>query len=68
MFVESDFTTWRKVSRGPVERILVEVAKLVEGGVFFGLVSMSVSKFSFVVIVNCEKSWGEVKDVIAGIE
>ena len=67
MFIESNFRTWRKVSRGPVKRVLIEVAKLVEGGVF-GIVSMNVSKFSFVVIVNCEKSWEEVKDAILEIE
>ena len=50
-----------------MKRVLIEVAKLVEGGVF-GIVSMNVSKFSFVVIVNCEKSWEEVKDAILEIE
>jgi hypothetical protein len=60
MHAPSTFITWRKFSSRSVEEILVDVTKLVEKGVF-DIISLSVSKVSFVAVVGCEKNWEEVE-------
>jgi hypothetical protein len=66
MHTPSTFITWRKFSSRSVEEILIDFTKLVEKGVF-DVISLSVSKVSFVAVVGCEKSWDEVEGEIFGV-
>jgi hypothetical protein len=61
MHAPSTFYTWRKSSSRSVDELLVDFTKLVDKGVFT-VISLSVSKVSFVAVVGCEKSWDEIKD------
>jgi hypothetical protein len=60
MHPSSTFITWRKFSSRTVEETLVNFTRLVEKGVF-DIISLSVSKLSFVAVVGCEKNWDEVE-------
>jgi len=65
LYAESDFTTFRKESRGPIERILVDFAKALEKDVFDEVVSVNASKHLFCVTVICTKNKNEgVMDAI----
>jgi hypothetical protein len=62
--VRSDFSIIRKESRGPIERIMVDFAKVLESGLF-EVVSVNASKHLFCVTVYCEKNRDEgVRDEI----
>jgi hypothetical protein len=61
MHAPSTFYTWRKTSSRSVEQLLVDFTKLVAKG-DFTVISLSISKVSFVAVVGCEKSWDEIKD------
>lgn len=61
MYAPSSFQTWRKFSSRSIEELLVGFTKLVEKGVFT-VISLSVSRVSFVAVVGCEKDWDEIKD------
>jgi len=61
MYAPSTFSTWRRYSSRSIEELLVDFTKLVEKGVFT-VISLNVSKASFVAVVGCEKSWDEIKD------
>jgi len=61
MYAPSTFSTWRKSSSRSIEELLVDFTKLVEKG-DLTVISLSVSKASFVAVVGCEKSWDEIKD------
>lgn len=64
MYAPSTFITWHKHSSRPIEQLLVDFTNLVNRGVF-SIISLSVSKASFVAIVACEREWDEVeKDVL----
>jgi hypothetical protein len=60
MHPSSTFITWRKFSSRTLEETLVDFTRLVEKGVF-NIISLSVSKLSFVAVVGCEKNWDEVE-------
>ncbi|KAI4949130.1 hypothetical protein J4E91_005594 [Alternaria rosae] len=63
----SDFITVRKESRGPIERILVDFARVLESGMF-ELVSVNASKHLFCVVVACEKNRDEgVMDLVSSV-
>jgi hypothetical protein len=51
---DSNFTIFRRESRGPIERILVDFAKALETELF-EVVSVNASKNLFCVTVVCEK-------------
>lgn len=59
LYADSDFLCFRKESRGPIERILVDFAKALETGVFEEVVSVNVSKHMFCVTVICTKNKNE---------
>ena len=61
MHAPSTFYIWRKSSSRSLEELLVDSTKLVDKGVFT-VISLSVSKVSFVAVVECEKGWDEIKD------
>jgi hypothetical protein len=59
LYAPSNFTTFRKESRGPIERILVDFAKVLESGIFEEVYSVSASKHLFCVTVVCTKNKDE---------
>jgi hypothetical protein len=59
LYANSDFICFRKESRGPIERILVDFAKVLETGVFENVVSVNASKHLFAVTVVCMKNKNE---------
>lgn len=67
LHADSDFTAFRKKSDGPMERILVDFARVVEAGVFEEVVSVTASKYMFNVTVVCSKGWDEVSGFIGAI-
>lgn len=56
VYVHSDFICVRKESRGPIERILMDFAKVLECGVFEEVLSVNASKHLFCVTVACTKN------------
>ena len=56
LYAESDFMTFRKESQGPIARILVDFARVLELGLFEDVVSVNASKYLFCVTVICEKN------------
>ena len=68
LYVESDFMTFRKESRGPIERILSDFGKVMERGVFDQVVAVNASKNLFCVTVICTKDMDDgVKDAIFSV-
>ncbi|TIA63871.1 hypothetical protein D6C77_01809 [Aureobasidium pullulans] len=65
MYTPNTFSTWRKTSSRSIAELLVDFAKLVDDGVV-DVISLNVSKASFVAVVGCERDWDEVKDLIFG--
>ncbi|THX95040.1 hypothetical protein D6C90_00890 [Aureobasidium pullulans] len=65
MYAPSTFSTWRKTSSRSIAELLVDFAKLVDDGIV-SVISLNVSKASFVAVVGCERDWDEVKDLIFG--
>jgi len=61
MYVHSDFITFRKQSSLSVDRVLLEVAKHVEDGLY-SIISISASKHSFVVVCGTKKTMAELGD------
>lgn len=64
MYAPSTFVTWRKQSTRSIEQLLIDFTTLVDKGVF-GVISLSVSKASFVAVVGCEKSWEEIQERVS---
>jgi len=65
MYAPSSFVTWRKWSTRSVVDLLVDMSRLVEKGLV-EIVSLSVSRSSFVAVVGCELGWDDVsQDIIA---
>lgn len=63
----SDFLTFRKESRGPIERILVDFARVLESGMF-EVYSVNASKHLFCVTVACAKNKdGGVMDLVLSV-
>jgi hypothetical protein len=54
--VRSNFTMFRKESRGPIERILVDFATVLESGVIDQVISVNASKHLFCVTLVTEKN------------
>jgi hypothetical protein len=54
--VRSNFTMFRKESRGPIERILVDFATVLESGVIDQVISVNASKHLFCVTFATEKN------------
>lgn len=63
----SDFSIFRKESRGPIERILADFARVLESGLF-KVYSVNASKNLFCVVVACEKNSDEgVMDLVLSV-
>jgi hypothetical protein len=56
LYSESDFITVRKESRGPIERIIVDFARVLELNLFEQVVSVNASKHLFCVTVICTRN------------
>jgi hypothetical protein len=68
IYAESDFVCFRKESQGPIERILIDFAKVLESGVFEEVVCVNASKHLFCVTVACTKNKDEgVMDAILSV-
>jgi hypothetical protein len=52
----SNFIMFRKESRGPIERILVDFATVLESGVIDQIISVNASKHLFCVTLATEKN------------
>ncbi|THX29127.1 hypothetical protein D6D12_04404 [Aureobasidium pullulans] len=65
MYAPSTFSTWRKTSSRSIAELLFDFAKLVDDGIV-SVISLNVSKASFVAVLGCERDWDEVKDLIFG--
>ena len=63
MYTPSTFVTWRKQSTRSVENLLNDFTNLVNQGVF-KVISLSVSKASFVAVVACERDWEDIEGEI----
>lgn len=63
MYAPSTFITWRKQSTRPAEQLLTDFTNLVKQGVF-SIISLSVSKASFVAVVACAKEWDDVQEEV----
>ncbi|KAI4657906.1 uncharacterized protein J4E78_006295 [Alternaria triticimaculans] len=61
MDIRSDFRSIRKSSRGPIGRILVDFAKVLESELF-EVISVNASKHLFCVVVACQKNMNEGVD------
>ncbi|CAD0094088.1 unnamed protein product [Aureobasidium vineae] len=61
MYAPSTFITWRKHSRRSVEELLNDFTNLVNRGVL-SIINLSVSKASFVAVVECERDWDEIEE------
>jgi len=61
MDIRSDFRSMRKSSRGPIGRILVDFAKVLESGMF-EVISVNASKHMFCAVVACQKNRDEGVD------
>jgi len=57
MFIESSSSTFRKESRGPIERILAEFGKALSTGVFAEVYNVTATKNMFCVVLVCFKGW-----------
>lgn len=55
----SNFTCFRKESRGPIERILIDFARVLETGVLEEVISVNASKYLFCVTIACPKNKNE---------
>jgi hypothetical protein len=55
----SDFIAFRKESRGPIERILVDLARVLESGVIDEIISVNASKHLFCVTLATQKNQNE---------
>jgi hypothetical protein len=55
----SDFIAFRKESRGPIERILVDFARVLESGVIDEIISVNASKHLFCVTLATQKNQNE---------
>ncbi|KAH7071600.1 hypothetical protein FB567DRAFT_455249, partial [Paraphoma chrysanthemicola] len=51
----SNFLTFRKESRGPIERILQDFASVLQSGVIDEVVSVNASRNMFCVVVACRR-------------
>jgi hypothetical protein len=67
LYAESDFSVYRKQSTGPVERILVDLAKVIEAGVMEQVISVCATKHTVSITVACTKQWEDVKDKVTGV-
>lgn len=67
LHADSDFTIFRKKSDGPMERILVDFARVVDAGVFEEVVSVAASKYLLIVTVVCSKGWDEVSEFVGAV-
>jgi hypothetical protein len=66
--VRSDFICFRKESRGPIERILVDFAKVLASGVIDEVISVNASKHLFCVTLATKKNQDEgVNDQIYSV-
>jgi len=54
--VRSNFTIFRKESRGPIERILLDFARVVASGVFDEVISVNASKHLLCVVVATKRN------------
>jgi hypothetical protein len=54
--IRSNFIMYRKESRGPIERILVDFATVLDSGVIDQIVSVNASKHLFCVTLATEKN------------
>jgi hypothetical protein len=55
----SNFTCFRKKSRGPIERILIDFTRVLETGVLEQVISVNGSKHMFCVTIACSKNKDE---------
>lgn len=63
----SDFLTFRKQSQGPIERILIDFARVIESRMFT-VHGINASKHFFCVTVACEKNKDEgVMDLVLSV-
>jgi hypothetical protein len=68
LYGPSTFQCFRKVSQGPIERILVDFAKVVESGIFEKVMSVNASKHAFYVTVVCTRDQDqELMDAILSV-
>jgi hypothetical protein len=65
LYAPSDFTIFRIMSNGPIEKLLVELGKKIESGLFEIVYNVSASKHALHITVACSKSWDEVAPLIA---
>jgi len=65
---ESDFICFRRDSRGPIERVLVSFARLLELEIFEEVLSVNASKHHFCVTVACTKDMVEVRDALLSVD
>jgi len=65
--VRSNFTMFRKESRGPIERILIDFATVLESGVIDQVISVNASKHLFCVTLATEinKEGGVMDQIFA---
>lgn len=68
IYAESDFLCFRKDSKGPIERILVDLTKVLQLGVFVEIVGVNAIKHLFCVTVVCTKNQKEgIMDAISSV-
>jgi hypothetical protein len=60
MHADSDFLAFRKESQGPIERILIDFARVLESGVLEQVISLNASKHLFCVTFATTKGREEV--------
>ncbi|KAF1938285.1 hypothetical protein EJ02DRAFT_354850, partial [Clathrospora elynae] len=69
VYALSTFTCCRKVSRGPIERIMAGFTKVLERGAFEQVLSVNASKHAFYVKVVCKRNQDQdLLDLILGVQ
>jgi hypothetical protein len=64
----SNFTCFRKESRGPIKRILIDFARVLETGVLEEVISINGSRHMFCVTIACSKNKDEgIMDAILSV-
>jgi hypothetical protein len=65
---DSDFITFRRRTHGPIERLLVRFAQVVDSGILEQVLSVNASKYMFCITVVCRRTQEEIMELLMSVE
>lgn len=65
LYAPSDFSMYRVMSDGPIEKLLIGLGKKIDSGVFEMIFNVSASKHALYITVGCSKNWSELGDQLS---